>query len=87
MARLNPYAIKVEINRLFQQGQSFFAIPKVESWLREHQQDPNQYEIQFVEEMADPDEVAVMHIRIHLSRRDGQPVDPWLIEEINRDQT
>ncbi|MDX2271905.1 MAG: hypothetical protein NW237_08130 [Cyanobacteriota bacterium] len=84
MAIVNPFSLKLEISKLFQQGQSFFALSKVESWLREHHENPGDFDITFHQEMPSPDDSAVMLIGIQLSRRDGQAVDPWLIEEINR---
>ncbi len=84
MARLNPYSLSMQITRMFEQGQSFFAESKVQEWLREHQQDPSEYSIQFVQEMAPVGATEVMRMRIQLTRRDSQPVDPWLEEEANR---
>ena len=83
MARLNPYCLSIEITRMFQQGNAIFALPKVEAWLKDRQQDPSDYEILFHEEMAPPSSPDPMVIRIELVRRDGQPVDPWLQEEVN----
>lgn len=85
MALLNPYSLRLQITRMFEQGQSFFAPPKVETWLREHQVDPKDYEIRFVQKMAPVGSEAAMLIWIELRRRDGQPVDPWLQAEVNRD--
>lgn len=84
MARFNPYTLQLQITRMFQQGQSFFAITKVQDWLRERNEDPNAYEIVFHEKPAPPGSGEVMVIEIELKRRDGQPVDPWLQQEVNR---
>ncbi len=84
MARLNPYSLSMQITRMFEQGQSFFAQSKVEDWLQQHQKSPHDYQISFVEEMAPVGSEAAMIIRIELTRKDGQPVDPWLIEEMNK---
>lgn len=84
MARFNPYTLQLQITRMFQQGQSFFAITKVQDWLRERNEDPNAYEIAFHEKPAPPGSGEVMVIEIELKRRDGQPVDPWLQQEVNR---
>lgn len=84
MAKLNPFSLQVQITRMFEQGQSFFAITRVQDWLREHNQDPNVYDITFLQKPAPPGSGLVMVVEIGLQRRDGQPVDPWLLEEINR---
>ena len=84
MARFNPYTLQLQITRMFQQGQSLFAITKVQDWLRERHEDPNAYEIAFHEKPAPPGSGKVMVIEIELKRRDGQPVDPWLQQEVNR---
>jgi hypothetical protein len=69
---------------MFEQGQSFFATTRVQDWLREHNEDPNAYDITFQQKPAPPGSNQVMVIEIGLRRRDGQPVDGWLQEEINR---
>jgi hypothetical protein len=33
MPRFSPYDLNLQINRMFEQGQSFFATMKVEDWL------------------------------------------------------
>lgn len=83
MARLNPYNLSMEITRMFQQGNAFFALPKVQSWLQEREQDPGEYEILFHEEIAPPGSPDPMVIRIELLRVDGGEVDPWLQAEAN----
>ena len=84
MARLNPYTLQMQITRLFEQGQSFFAPPKVQDWLRERNENPNDYEIIFHEKPAPPGSQKVMVIEIELRRKDGQPTDSWLQQEVNR---
>jgi hypothetical protein len=83
MARHNPYTIRLEITRMFQERQSFFASIKVQDWLRERQQDPADYEILFHQKPAPPGSREVISIEIELRRRDGKPVDDWLQKEIN----
>ena len=84
MARLNPYTLQMQITRMFEQGQSFFATTKVQDWLRERNEDPAAYEIVFHQKPAPPGSDRVISIEIELKRRDGEPVDPWLQQEANR---
>ena len=84
MARINPYTLQMQITRMFEQGQSFFATTKVRDWLKERQEDPNAYEVIFHHKPAPPGSEIAMVIEIELRRRDGQPVDPWLQQEVNR---
>ena len=84
MARINPYTLQMQITRMFEQGQSFFATTKVQDWLKERQEDPNAYEVIFHQKPAPPGSDLVMIVEIELRRRDGQPVDPWLQQEVNR---
>lgn len=84
MPRMNPFTLQMQINRLFEQGQAFFATPKVEDWLRERGYDPAEFEILFHQTPAPPGSDRVMEVEIELRRRDGSPVDPWLQEEANR---
>ena len=83
MARLNPYTLQMQITRMFEQGQSFFATIKVQDWLRERNQDPGDYDVIFHQKPAPPGSNAVMVVEIELRRRDGQPVDPWLQQQAN----
>jgi lipopolysaccharide export LptBFGC system permease protein LptF len=83
MPRLNPYSIQLQLTRMFQEGQSFFAMTKVQDWLREKQQDPNEYEILFHQRMAPPGSGLTIVIEVELQRRDGEPVDEWLQKEVN----
>lgn len=84
MARINPYTLQMQITRMFEQGQSLFATTKVQDWLRERKEDPANYDILFHEKPAPPGSGLVIVMEIELRRRDGQPVDPWLQEEVNR---
>lgn len=84
MPRINPHTLQMQITRLFATGQSFFALPAVQQWLRERHQNPHDYDIIFHEQIAPPDSDAAMIIEIELKRKDGQPVDPWLQTEVNR---
>ncbi|MBZ8181775.1 MAG: hypothetical protein SAL07_13180 [Oscillatoria sp. PMC 1051.18] len=83
MARINPYTLQMQITRMFEQGQSLFATTKVQDWLRERNQNPQDYEIIFQRKPAPPGSNLVMIIEIELRRKDGQPVDPWLQEQVN----
>lgn len=84
MARLDPYTLQMQISRMFEQGQSFFCTFKVQDWLRERNQDPDEYDIVFHSHPAPPGSNLKTIVEIELRRRDSQPVDPWLQEEINR---
>ena len=83
MGRLNPYTLQMQVTRLFEQGQSFFATIKVQDWLKERNQNPADYEIVFHQKPAPPGSNEVMVVEIELRRRDKQPVDPWLQEQAN----
>ncbi len=83
MGRLNPYTLQMQVTRLFEQGQSFFATIKVQDWLKERNQNPADYEIVFNQKPAPPGSNQVIVVEIELRRRDGQPVDPWLQEQAN----
>jgi hypothetical protein len=84
MPRYTPYSIQLQLTRMFQEGQSYFAMTKVQEWLKERQQDANNYEVIFHQRPAPPDSGLVMVIEVELKRRDGQPVDEWLQSEINK---
>jgi len=73
----------MEITRLFEQGQSFFATIKVEDWLKQRNENPADYDILFHQKPAPPGSKAVITVEIELRRKDGQPVDPWLQEQAN----
>jgi hypothetical protein len=84
MSRHNPYNIQLQISRLFQQGQSFFAPIKVQDWLRERGQNPADYDIKFHQQPAPPGSQEVIQVQIELKRKDGQPTDAWLQQELNQ---
>lgn len=83
MPRHNPYNLQMEITRLFEQGQSFFATIKVQDWLKQRNENPADYDILFHQKPAPPGSKAVMTVEIELRRKDGQPVDPWLQGQAN----
>ncbi|MBV8886004.1 MAG: hypothetical protein JO235_18695 [Chroococcidiopsidaceae cyanobacterium CP_BM_RX_35] len=83
MGRLNPYTLQMQITRMYEQGQSFFAKMKVQDWLRERNQDPADYDIIFHSKPAPPGSDTIIAIEIELRRKDGQPVDQWLQEQAN----
>jgi hypothetical protein len=84
MPRYNPYTLQMQLTRMFAEGQSFFALNKVQDWLRERNQDPSEYEIIFHQKPAPPGSGEIAAIEVELRRLDGQPVDSWLNDEINR---
>lgn len=84
MARLNPHTLQMQITRMFQNGQTMFALTKVQDWLKERGEDPGTYLITFHEEPAPPESGLVKVITIGLERNDGIPVDEWLQDEVNR---
>ena len=84
MARLNIHSLSIQISRMFEQGQSFFCAIKVQDWLKEHNENPEDYEIFFHEKPAPPQSGLIMMREIELCRKDGKPVDPWLQKEVNR---
>ncbi len=83
MPRFEPYNLQMQITRMFAEGQSFFATMKVQDWLRERNQDPALYEINFREKPAPPGSNLVKVVEVELKRRDGQPVDDWLLQQLN----
>ena len=83
MPRLNIYSLSMQISRMFDRGQSFFCVIKVQDWLKERNENPDDYEISFVEKPAPPGSGLVMMREIKLRRKDGQPVEDWLLEDIN----
>lgn len=86
MARFSPYTLQMQITRMFIEGQSFFAATKVQDWLRERGEDPQVYDIQFHKRPAPPGSQEVYAIDIELRRRDGQPVDSWLLDQLGQQQ-
>lgn len=86
MAQHNPHSIQLQINRLFESGQSLFAKTKVEDWLKQRNENPADYEIVFSKTPAPVGSRAVMAIAVELHRTDGQPVDEWLLAQLNDTQ-
>ena len=84
MPQFNPYSLQLQISRMFEQGQSFFALTKVHDWLRQHNENPNDYDVRFTQRPAPPGSGLVMVVDVELSRKDGQPVESWLQKEINQ---
>jgi hypothetical protein len=84
MSKINPYILRMEISRMFESGQSFFATIKVQDWLKERQYNPDDYEIIFHQQPAPPGSGKIIDVAIELRRKDGQPTDSWLQEEANR---
>lgn len=84
MPRFNPYTLQLQITRMFEQGQSMFATLKVQDWLKERNEDPTAYNILFHQQPASPGSGQVMTVEIELRRKDGQPVEPWLQEQVNQ---
>ncbi len=83
MPRYNPFSLQLQVSRMFEQGQSFFATTRVQDWLRQRNEDPNQYEVIFHERPAPADSGLIKAIEIQLKRKDGQPIDPFLQKELN----
>lgn len=86
MSRINPYTLQMQITKMFEQNQSFFALTKVNDWLKERNENPMDYEVIFHRQDAPTDIGLTLNIAIELKRRDGKEVDPWLQAEINRCQ-
>jgi hypothetical protein len=84
MPRLNIHSLRMQISRMYEQGQSFFCGVKVQDWLKQRNEDPNDYDIIFHQKPAPPGTGLVMMVEIELRRKDGEPVNPWLQEEVNR---
>ena len=83
MAQHNPHSIQLQINRMYESGQSLFAKTKVEDWLKQRSENPADYNIIFNKQPAPVGSIAVMTIAIELQRKDGQPVDEWLLAQLN----
>jgi hypothetical protein len=84
MAKINPFTIRMQVARMFAQGQSVFAEMKVQDWLKERNHNPKDYIIRFHQKMAPVGANSSMIVEIELVRKDGQPLDQWLQQEINR---
>jgi hypothetical protein len=83
MSQLNPHSIQLQIERMFESGQSLFALTKMQDWLKQRNEDPNNYNITFLKQPAPPGSRAVISVTIGLTRKDGQPVDEWLLTQLN----
>ncbi|MEM8719887.1 MAG: hypothetical protein AAGE84_11325 [Cyanobacteria bacterium P01_G01_bin.39] len=83
MPRLNIHSLSMQISRMFEQGQSFFCEIKVQDWLRERNENPDDYEISFVEKPAPAGSGLIVMHEIKLTRKDGKPVEDWIVEDIN----
>jgi hypothetical protein len=86
MSQHNPHSIQLQVSRMFESGQSLFAKTKVEDWLKQRNEDPANYEVIFTKKPAPVGSRAVMAIEIELQRKDGQPVDEWLLAQLNDTQ-
>jgi hypothetical protein len=84
MPRFSPYNLQLQVTRMFNEGQSMFATLKVQEWLQQRQHNPQDYEILFHQQPAAPGSGKVIQVQIELRRRDGQTVDPWLLQELNQ---
>jgi hypothetical protein len=82
MARFSPYSLELQITRLFKDGQSFFAASKVEQWLMERGENPQNYTITFNKEEAPAGSELPFLIKTGLKRKDGQAVEAWLLEQL-----
>ncbi|AFY62702.1 hypothetical protein [Synechococcus sp. PCC 6312] len=82
MARYLPHSLVLQISQMFAQGQSFFAQAKVADWLKLRQENPQDYEIQFQQSPAPPGSGLVYQVAVILKRKDGKPVDLWLLEQL-----
>jgi hypothetical protein len=83
MSQHNPHSIQLQINRMFESGQSLFAKTKVDDWLKQRNEDPCDYDIIFNKIPAPVGSRSVMAIEIELQRKDGAPVDEWLLTQLN----
>ncbi len=83
MARFSPYSLQLQITRMFKDGQSLFAVSKVEQWLLERGENPQAYAITFARKPAPPESELPYLIETVLKRRDGQPVEDWIIQQLD----
>ncbi len=83
MPRYERFTIQMQITRMFNEGQSFFAPLKVQDWLKERNESPADYDIIFNQRPAPPGSGRIIDIDIELRRKDGKPVDSWLLEQLN----
>jgi hypothetical protein len=83
MSQHNPHSIQLQINRMFESGQSLFAKTKVEDWLKQRSENPADYNIIFHKKPAPVGSRAVITIEIELQRKDGEQLDEWLSAQLN----
>ena len=83
MAQHNPHSIQVQIGRMFESGQSLFALTKVQDWLKQRNEDPADYDVTFQKQPAPVGSGQVMVVKVELQRKDGQPVDEWVLAQLN----
>jgi hypothetical protein len=83
MSQHNPHSIQLQINRMFESGQSLFAKTKVDDWLKQRNEDPFDYDIIFNKIPAPVGSRAVMTVQVELQRKDGAAVDEWLLAQLN----
>jgi hypothetical protein len=83
MSQLNPHSIQLQISRMFESGQSLFALTKMQDWLKQRNEDPADYEITFLKQPALPGSGLVVAIKIQLQRKDGAEVDKWILDHLN----
>ncbi len=84
MARYMPFNLQLQIDRMFAEGQSFFAKTKVQDWLKERHENPDDFDIEFNKHPAPAGSNLVFVVDILLTRKDGQPVDPWILEQLQQ---
>ncbi len=84
MPQVNPFTIRMQVAKMFEQGQSLFAELKVQDWLKERNHNPRDYIIRFHQKMSPVGSNSSVIVEIELTRKDGQPVDEWLSQEIRR---
>jgi hypothetical protein len=82
MAKYTPYNLQLRISNMFRDGQGMFASIKVQDWLKERNEDPADYIISFEKRPAPPGSREVQVVEILLRRKDGQPVEAWLLDQL-----
>lgn len=83
MSQLNPHSIQLQISRMFESGQSLFALTKMQDWLKQRNEDPADYEITFLRQPAPAGSGLVVSIKIQLQRKDGADVEQWILDHLN----
>ncbi|MFM2430858.1 MAG: hypothetical protein RLZZ511_2071 [Cyanobacteriota bacterium] len=83
MPRHQSFNLPMQLARMYRDGQSFFAKIKVEEWLRARHEDPNDYDITLTAQPSAPGASDPIQVIVELRRRDGAPVEPWLLEALN----